>query len=322
MRRIFCSPVVEKRVAISESQDEIMLMKFEQTLTRSALAPTTIVNYLADLRTFLRWGQQEVGLHFSLMQVSADHIRLYRYYLAQELHRAAATVNRHLMALRKLFAWAKDIGYVPVDPTDGVSLVHEDGQAPSRPLSAEEVKKMLAAAQNGSRAGLIRRDVAILYLLLHTGLRVSEIADLRRDDVDFADPGVQLHVVRQPKERHLPLPSLACKALMEYLEIRPQTAPTDHLFLCQDGRPVSQRTIQRIINDCAKAVGLEDVSAQSLRRTFALQLLAETGNIELVSERLGHQNKAITEQYLSVHSESEVGSQGIKSRNLNSISNL
>ncbi len=290
-------------MTVSESQDESMLIKFEQTLTRSALAPATIVNYLADLRAFLRWGQQEMGQHFSLGQVSADHIRLYRYHLAQELHRAAATVNRHLMALRKLFAWAKELGYVPIDPTDGVSLVHEDGQAPSRPLSAQEVEKMLQAAQNGSRAGLIRRDVALLSLLLHTGLRVSEIAELRRSDVIFADPGVHLKICRQPKERQVPLPGPACKALMEYLDIRPQTAPTDHLFLCQDGRPVSQRTIQRIINDCAKAVGLDDVSAQSLRRTFALQLLAETGDIELVSERLGHQNKAITEQYLSVHSE-------------------
>lgn len=299
MRRIFCSLVV----AAVPSQNEIMLIKFEETLTRSVLAPTTIVNYMADLRTFLRWGEQKVGQQFSLGQVSADHIRLYRYHLAHELHRAAATVNRHLMALRKLFAWAKEIGYVPIDPTDGVSLVHEDGQAPSRPLSAEEVDKMLAAAQNGARVGLVRRDVAILYLLVHTGLRVSEIADLRRDDVIFADPGVQLKIYRQPKERHVPLPGQACKALMEYLDIRPQTAPTDHLFLCQDGRPVSQRTVQRIINDCAKTVGLEDVSAQSLRRTFALQLLAETGDLELVSERLGHQNKAITEQYLSVHSE-------------------
>jgi site-specific recombinase XerD len=286
-----------------QSQDEAILIKFEESLTRSALAPTTIVNYLADLRTFLRWGQQQIGSSFTLAQVGQDHIRLYRYHLAQELHRASATVNRHLMALRKLFAWAKEVGYVPVDPTTEVSLVQEDGQAPSRPLSGEEVEQLLLAAHNGSRAGLARRDVAILQLLVQTGLRVSEIVALQQQDVVFDDPGVQLKVHRHPNDQYLPLPNPACKALTDYLQVRPQTAATSYLFLCQDGRPISQRTVQRIINDCAKVVGLDDVSAQSLRRTFAMQLLAQTGDLDLVSERLGHQTKAITEQYLSVHSE-------------------
>jgi site-specific recombinase XerD len=286
---------------MAQSHDEAILIQFEESLTRSALAATTIINYLADLRTFLRWGQQEIGQHFSLAHVTQDHIRLYRYHLAQELHRASATVNRHLMALRKFFTWATELTLIRLDPTSGVSLVQEDGQAPSRPLSEAEIEQLLAAAQQGSRPGLARRDAAILQLLLHTGLRVSEIANLQREDVQFDDPGVHLIVRSQPKERFLPLPPKAHKALLEYLQIRPQTVITDHLFLCQDGRPLSQRTVQRIINDCARAVGLDDVSAQSLRRTFALHLLSETGDLELVSERLGHQNKAITEQYLSVH---------------------
>jgi site-specific recombinase XerD len=286
------------------NQDEAMLVKFEESLTQSALAPRTIANYLADLRVFLRWGKAEIGQKFSLTQVSQDHIRLYRYYLAQELNRTASTVNRRLMALRKFFALARQLGFVPQDPTTGVSLVQEDGQAPSRPLAPDEVEKLLAAAQNGSRAGLVRRDVAIMQLLLHTGLRVTEIVELQRDDVVFADPGAYV-VCRNhsgnSKIRSLPLPGKVYKALTEYLEVRPQMAATDHFFLCQDGRPLSQRTVQRIIGDCAREVGLKDVSAQSLRRTFALQLFAETSDLELVSERLGHQNKTITEQYLSVH---------------------
>jgi site-specific recombinase XerD len=208
--------------------------------------------------------------------------------------------------LRKFFALARQLGLVLEDPTAGVSLLQEDGQAPSRPLTAQEVEKLLAAAHNGSRAGLVRRDVAIMQLLLHTGLRVSEIVELQREDVIFADPGAYVVCRRQPghsKIRSLPLPGKVYKALTDYLEVRPQTAATDHFFLCQDGRPLSQRTVQRIIGDCVREVGLKDVSAQSLRRTFALQLFTETGNLELVSERLGHQSKAITEQYLSVHNQ-------------------
>jgi site-specific recombinase XerD len=286
-------------------QDEIMLVKFEENLTQAELSASTIVNYLADLRVFLRWGKEAIGQQFSLAQVSSDHIRLYRQHLAQELHRAVATVNRHLMALRKFYSLAKEIGDVSEDPTKGVALVQEDGQAVSRPLSAEEVEKLLAAAQNGSRAGLVRRDLAILHLLLHTGLKVSEIVALKKEDLEFEYPGVQLKVCREwqddPKTRYLPLAGEVCKTLHEYLKVRPQTSTTDYFFLSQDGRPISNRTVQRIIGHCAKSAGLEGISAQSLRRTFALQLFSKTHNLELVSERLGHQTKAITEQYLAVH---------------------
>ncbi|MCQ3975892.1 MAG: hypothetical protein DPW09_20850 [Anaerolineae bacterium] len=287
-------------------QDEIMLLKFEESLTEAEMSASTVVNYLADLRVFLRWGKREIGQHFSLTQVSPDQVRRYRFHLAQELNRAAATVNRHMMALRKFFALAKEMGDVAADPTSEIALVQENGQALSRPLSADETARLLAAAQHGSRAGLVRRDLAILQLLLRTGLKVSEIVALKKDDLEFEYPGVQLKVCREwsdseTKTRHLPLAGDVCKALHEYLKVRPQTSATEHFFLSQEGRPISQRTVQRIISDCAKAVGLEGVSAQSLRRTFALQLFSETQDLGLVSERLGHQTKAITEQYLAVH---------------------
>lgn len=284
--------------------DETLLTEFEEALTREALSPSTIVNYLADLHAFLRWGKDEVDPGFSLLDVSQEHVRLYRYHLAQGLNRAASTVNRHLMALRKFYAFAREVGTISTDPTSGVSIVQDDGQAISRPLSEADLEKLLEAAQQGSRAGLVRRDAAILQLLLHTGLRVSEVVELKRDDLIFDNPGVHLRICSTEdgnKTRHLPLSSKVCKILNSYLQVRPQTSTTDNFFLSQQGRPISKRTVQRIISHCARAAGLEGVSAQSMRRTFALQLFSETQDLALVSERLGHQNRNITEQYLSVH---------------------
>ena len=286
-------------------QDEIILERFEEALTESALASSTIVNYLADLRTFLRWGKEKTGREFCLGEATQEHVRLYRTYLVHQLGRAASTVNRHLMSLRKFFAFAQEIGVVSQDPTSGVALVQDDGQALSRPLSAAEVDRLLeAAAHIGSRAGLVRRDMAILQLLLDTGLRVSEVVNLKKEDLLFDHPGVRLKVDNghdQTCARHLPLSGLVCRALREYLAMRPKTSTSPHFFLGQEGRPISNRTVQRIISDCARSAGLEGVSAQSLRRTFAVQLFLATRDLELVSRRLGHQSKTITEQYLSVH---------------------
>jgi site-specific recombinase XerD len=287
-----------------QDQDERLLTRFEEALTLSALSSSTIVNYLADMRAFLRWGKIEAGESFSLLNVTQEHIRLYRYHLAQELKRAASTVNRHLMALRKFFAFARQMGEAAVDPTAGVSLVQDDRQALSRCLEDHEIDKLLQAAQNGSRAGLVRRDLAILQLFLRTGLRVSEIVDLQKDDLIFDNPGMRLKVCSGQDEtcaRYLPLPVEVRKALHDYLAVRPQISNTDHMFLSQDGRPISGRTVQRIVSTCAKMAGLERVSAQSLRRTFAQNLFSETDDLELVSERLGHQNKSITEQFLAIH---------------------
>ena len=108
---------------MSQDQDEVILARFEESLTVSALSSSTIVNYLADIRAFLRWGKSEIDDDFSLLDVTQEHIRRYRNYLAQELKRAASTVNRHLMALRKFCSYARQIGQIPIDPTVGVSLV-------------------------------------------------------------------------------------------------------------------------------------------------------------------------------------------------------
>ena len=285
--------------------DDDILERFEEALNQRALSASTLVNYLADLRAFYRWGQQTISDSFSFFTTSQEHIRLYRHHLSQTLNRAPSTTNRHLMSLRKFYAFALDTDAVVADPTIGVALVGMDnGQAISRPLSSKEISKLLEAAQNGTRAGLVKRDTAILQLLLHTGLRVGELVDLQKDDLVFDNPGIHLQVC-DPRDRSnirdLPVSNEARKALIDYLQMRPNTAATNCFFLNQEGRPISKRTVQRIINDCAKTAGLSGVSAQSIRRTYALQLFSKTEDLTLVSKRLGHQNKTITEQYLSIH---------------------
>ena len=286
-----------------ESRDDTIIEMFEEALNQLALSPSTIVNYLADLRTFLRWGQCEIDTEFSLVVVNQAHIRTYRHYLTHQMGRATSTINRHMMALRKFFAFALEMDLISLDPMSGIALVHDSGPTDTQPLAADDAEKLIIAAKKGSRGSLVRRDVAILELLLHTGLRVGEVVSLKKEDVVFNSPGVSLRVCDkrdETKVRYLPLSQKIYKALNEYLAVRPQAASTDHLFLTQRGQPISERTVQRIISDCAKMANLTGVSAQVLRRTFAWQLFTATHDLALVSDLLGHQSKAITAQYLMV----------------------
>lgn len=279
-----------------------MLIFFEEDLVQKGLSSSTIVNYLADLRAFRRWAGNAVSPNFAFPDTTQEHIRRYRYYLVQERARAVSTTNRHLMSLRKFFAFATLRGLLARDPAAEVAIVHEERPSSAKILSGDEIQKLLEAAKNGSRAGLVRRDVAIIQLLVDTGLRLGEVVDLQKTDLIFDFPGIHLRV--RPKSmneptRNLPLSGDLCKVLDDYLKVRPESR-TENLFLSQEGRSLSPRTVQRIISDCSHSAGITGITAQSIRRTFAVRMFQQTEDLALVSKRLGHQNIAFTEQYLSV----------------------
>jgi site-specific recombinase XerD len=279
---------------------EALLAQFEEYLVVTKLSPLTVVNYLADVRDLVRWGIRQVKQDFSLIELTPNTIRAYRSYLLDEKQYAVSTINRHLQALRKFCGFAVQRGFMRLDPTEGVQLVQSAGNVPVVPLSTSEVEALLETT-GSQQPSLARRDSAILMLLLHTGLRVNELVALRLDDVQFDHPGTRLMVKdgRGGETRRIPLESQVCHALSEYLSSRPDVAGETHLFLSREGRPLSARSVQRIVSSSARAAGLEGVSAQLLRRTYANHLLARTGDLALVSRRLGHQSLAATTRYIA-----------------------
>ncbi len=274
-----------------------ILTQFEQYLSQIALSPKTITNYLADLRVFVRWAETAYNGDFSLVRVSPDQIRAYRRHLLAE-NRAPSTINRHLQALRKCCTYLAQTNLSPTNAAAEIPLVKVTAKQPE-PLSPAAVNALLAAAQN-TRASIAKRDVAIMHLLADVGLRVTEIVELQMDDVQFDFPGVHLMVRNGRDARRVPLPDAVCTALKDWLVIRPQSASYPNVFLSQEGRPISARTVQRIVHRCAREAGLAGVTPQLLRRTYARRLWEQSGDIELVRERLGHQHSGITAQYLGV----------------------
>jgi len=285
---------------VGQKANHALLAQFEEHLVLAQLAPSTVVNYLADLRAFVRWGLNLFGETFSLAALTPDTIRQYRSHLLENERRAPATVNRRLQTLRKFCAFAVKMGLMAFNPAEGIRLVQSDaGNSTPAPLTAKQIEALLNAPSS-EQPSLARRDTAILMLLLHTGLRVNELVELRLDDVQFDHPGVHLRVKNggRGQARNIPLEGEVRRALHDYLSIRPHVEGEDHLFLSREGRPLSARSVQRIVSLRARAAGLKGVSPQALRRTYASRLLAATGDLALVSERLGHQKLTTTIQYI------------------------
>ena len=168
-----------------------------------------------------------------------------------------------------------------------------------RALNADEVTRLLEAAQAG-RPSLVKRDYAIIQLLIQTGIKVGELTELQLADIEFTDSRGTLTVNGNGGNGHrrIPINASACLALQEYLRVRPPSPGVKHLFLSQEGNSISARTVQRLVNVYTRAAGLTGVSTHTLRLTFATSMLEETGDVATVANLLGHRGVKTTLRYI------------------------
>ncbi len=285
----------------SSQSPESLLSLFEQFLRRSALAPATVRNYLADVRGFVRWLQK--GRRAASLPRSR-HFRAYREHLVDETEHSPATVNRCLQALRVFGRCLQEQSAIPDNPARDLQLVPNghDEEALPRVLDYGEIERLIVAVRAGARPSLMRRDYAIIELMLQGGLRVTEVAALNVNDIISTHQGLRL-IVRGAANDHfreVPLNEPLARALREYLEVRPTLPAVESLFVSQRGQPLSTRSIQRLVELYAEAAQLEEVCANSLRHTCAKKMLEETKSPHLVAQWLGHKNVESLNRYRQV----------------------
>jgi integrase/recombinase XerC len=268
----------------------------------------TVAAYTRDVTAFFIWLAEQLGKSVNLVEVTPFDIQKYRDHLVDE-GRKPAGVNRTLAALRVFFALAVQIGQASTNPARDVQGIQQARRNP-KALSVQEVYRVQreAAAQRqlaqtkGSGEILPAlvdtiRDEALLNLLLYTGLRVSECAALRINEVMLNGKSGKV-IVRSGKGRkyrEVPLHKEARKALAAYLDVRP-TDQGETLFLGQRG-PLGARGIQFRIAALGEVASVP-VTPHVLRHTFATRLLREAkADLVTVAALLGHSSVATTAIY-------------------------
>jgi len=214
---------------------------------------------------------------------------------------SAASINRRLEAVRRLLRWAEANGAVARNVALHVKSVRVVREHAPRGLTAAEVHGLLRAAGESSH-GLARRNYALIQLMLQTGLRVGEMAALRRSDIVLRERAgtVRVRNGKGLKEREVPLNATARRALRQLLEQEPTAPPEAAVFRSGRNAAMPVRSMQNAIAALVRRAGLagSDITAHSLRHTFALAWLRQhPGQLVELSQLLGHESLDTTAVY-------------------------
>jgi len=198
------------------------------------------------------------------------------------------SISRKINSLKTFFKFLIDSGLHSHNPSSPLTHPKYDIKAP-RILSETEHKSLRDAAR------LDIRISAIIELLLQTGIRIGELANIRMEDTKKNE--VHIRPAESNPERIIPLNKTASTALQNYLSIRPQVE-NDHLFVTKTGHPLLVRNIRTAIDRYFKKAGIKDAKVNDLRHTFAAHQLKSGVHPDFLTQILGHKRKSSTEKYL------------------------
>ena len=256
------------------------------------LSPRTRAAYQRDLALFSEeLDRLEID---DLNRVNEHQVR----GLVARLHRqglGSRSLQRLLSAVRSFYRWLMKEGHVENNPALSVKAPKAQKKLPAT-LDTDTVTRLLDIKEV---TPLAIRDKAIMELFYSSGLRLSELAGLRWDQVDPAT-GLITVTGKGNKTRLVPIGSYAAAALEKWRKVRGAFAGFEepHIFVSNRGKPIATRTIQARIRYWARRQGLpQQVYPHLLRHSFASHMLESSGDLRAVQELLGHADISTTQVY-------------------------
>jgi tyrosine recombinase XerC len=253
----------------------------------------TVTNYKIDLKDFA-----ESIKNKPIEQLTHIDVRLFLAKM-KEKNFSRRSIARKMACLRSFFKFLYREGYIKSNPGAGFSTLKIEKKLPLF-LDVNEVVKLLESPDPSEDVGL--RDRAILETLYSTGIRVSELTGMDRDDIDFIS-GVLKVRGKGKKERLVPIGDKALRAIRAYFERAGISDINEKkpVFLNKGKRRVSDRAVRRIVDKYIRKTSLNvNISPHSLRHSFATHMLDRGADLRSVQELLGHANLSTTQIYTHV----------------------
>jgi len=281
------------------------------------VSPHTLEAYRRDIENYLAWMESQ-GIN-SLEDGGSDE--LLRYIADLKVGKAgceplsANSVERRLSAINSFYKFCARDGLSVTAPGSHLAARKKIKHLPDH-LSVTQVEKLfkvldpLLAQDGGAKQALALRNRAIVELLYSSGLRVSELCDLRIDQLNLDDSYVRV-MGKGSKERLVPLGSVATHWLECYLTearsaLRPKSglAPiSDAVFLTSKGEPLYRQAVYTLVRDAGEQAGIKGLHPHTLRHTFATHLLDGGADLRALQEMLGHSDLSTTQIYTHMSKE-------------------
>lgn len=198
------------------------------------------------------------------------------------------SLSRKLNSTRTFYRFLKVNEIITDDPSLLVNHPRYE-LAPPRILKPTEYRALRDASRHDPRM------FAIIELLLQTGIRIGELAELRM--VDLTEDSLKIRPYEKHPERTVPLNKSAKEALQRYLQVRPKVED-DHIFVTKSGKPFLVRNIRTAIERYFRLAEIENAKVNDLRHTFVAHHIKHGVSLVLLSKILGHKRISTTERYL------------------------
>lgn len=259
--------------------------RFIDFLKSSKKATATILAYGKDIQQMADFLKKR-GL-MQLGEVSSDLLEEFKTDLLKTGY-TPKSVSRKTNSLKTFFRYARGQDFLDTNPASAVT--HPKYQtAPPRILTKMEYRALRDSAREDTRIS------AIIELMLQTGIRIGEVANLEVED--FKDDELFIRPFESHAARTVPLNKAAQSAVKRYLEVRPESK-SKSLFITKTGRPLLTRNIRTAIDRYFRLAGIEKAKVNDLRHTFIAHHLESGTSPLVVSQLVGHKRLSTTEKYL------------------------
>lgn len=270
------------------------LREFDSYLRSLDRSDNTIKSYKRDLVLFNNWFKLHNGEEAFPPNITPIDVREYKAQLQTVDNQKPASINRKLASLSVFCKWAKTQNLIADNPTENIREVQHSETA-IRWLDKKEQYALIRVVQKDGSV----RDKAIVSLLLHTGLRVSELSNLKVSDVEITDRKGKITVRegKGKKYRQIPLNNDARQVISALLEKRMETEDDGYLFAGQKSERLKPWGIQNVLRRYSYLAKLDDVTPHRLRHTFGKNLADAGVSIDQIAVLMGHSNIETTRRY-------------------------
>ncbi len=258
---------------------------FKHYLKEKKHSNATILAYGKDIEQLTSFLDELSKIH--IHEVQKEDIEAFLAKLAKDGY-TPKSISRKLNSTRTFYRFLKVQELITDDPSFLVSHPRYE-LAPPRILKPTEYRALRDAARNDPRM------YAIIELLLQTGIRIGELAELHVSDINGNE--LKIRPYEKHPERLVPLNKPVNYALGNYVRARTQ-AKNDHLFVTKSGKPFLVRNIRTAIERYFRIAGIENAKVNDLRHTFVAHHLKHGVSLVILSKVLGHKRISTTERYL------------------------